>query len=77
MKAPFKLMSLGVTKAASEMFLYSGLQVGYVPYVIALKRTTIVWSSLVGMIFLKEPVSLKNILGVLMSCAGAVLLTIN
>ncbi len=70
----FSLGSLGVGVGLSNLALNAALSRGFTPYVIAIKRTNIVFSSLAGKIFFKEKLTKNKILGILLMFVGLVLI---
>lgn len=57
------LASLGILNALSEFSLFSAIATGFIPYVIPIKRTNIVWSSLAGKMLFGENVGKMKVLG--------------
>lgn len=48
------LLAIGLMNALMELFVMTAMQLAIVPYVISVKRTTIIFSTLYGYLFLKE-----------------------
>lgn len=72
----FKLGPLGLLNGAAEFTRGLALQIGYTPYVVAIARSNIVSSSLMGSILYKDKLSKINILGLLLVFLGIVLIII-
>ncbi len=70
------LSALGVGVGLSNLAMYTALSQGFTPYVIAIKRTNIVFSSVAGKIFFKETLSKNKILGIVLMFVGLVFIII-
>jgi drug/metabolite transporter (DMT)-like permease len=64
------LMAIGLCMALMMMFQMNALKLAIVPYVIAIKRTSVIMSSLWGVWFLKERGGRERLLAVLFMVAG-------
>jgi|SRR3989338_4896615 len=68
------LTSLGISNGLGELTFGAALSLGYTPYVVAIVRSSILWSSLAGILFFKETFTQIKILGLLLMFAGVILL---
>lgn len=64
------LLPIGVLNGLSELALMYALTTGFVPYVVAIKRINILWSSLIGVFFYKESLSAIKLGGLLLMLLG-------
>jgi drug/metabolite transporter (DMT)-like permease len=64
------LGTLGVINGLSELFLFTGLSLGYTPYVVPVKRASIIGSSVMGKILFKEEFGMLKVLGIIIMFAG-------
>ena len=64
------LMAMGFFLAMMMMFQMNALKLSIVPYVIAIKRTSVILTSLWGLWFLKERGGLERVLAVALMIAG-------
>ena len=65
-----KLISLGVIDGLSNLAMYTALSTGLTVYVVSIKRTNMLWSSLMGKILFGESVGKIKIIGLLMMLLG-------
>lgn len=72
-----KLCSLGFLNGAAELFRGMALQTGYTPYVVAIARSNILSSSLIGNFIYKDKLSLINITGLILVFVGIILVIIH
>jgi uncharacterized membrane protein len=68
------LSALGIGVGLSNLAMYAALSQGFTPYVISIKRTNIVFSSLAGKMFFKEKLTKNKILGISLMFVGLVLI---
>ena len=71
------LSSLGVGVGLSNLAMCMALSQGFTPYVISIKRTNMVFSSIAGKIFFKEKLTKNKILGILLMFLGLVLIILS
>lgn len=71
------LAALGIIDVLSILSMYTALSSGLTAYVIALKRTNILWSSVYGMLVLKEHFEIAKLFGLVSLLSGIVLLLIH
>lgn len=71
------LSSLGIGVGLSNLAMSTALSQGFTPYVISIKRTNMIFSSIAGKIFFKERLSKNKILGILLMFAGLVLIILS
>lgn len=64
------LGSLGVLNGLSEFFINSALVLGFTPYVMPIKRTNIVWSSLMGKWLFHEQLGKFKLVGLILVMSG-------
>ncbi|MEK9143403.1 MAG: DMT family transporter [Patescibacteria group bacterium] len=65
-----RLISLGVIDGLSNLAMYTALSTGLTVYVVSIKRTNMLWSSLMGKILFGESVGKIKIIGLLMMLLG-------
>lgn len=76
LKNGFKyLIPLGLFDGVSSFAMYLGLSIGITPYVISIKRTNMLWSSLMGKLIFKEQFDKTKLIGIL-TLLGAIILII-
>ncbi len=68
---------LGVGASLSNLAMNMALSQGFTPYVIAIKRTNMVFSSIASKIFFKEKLTKNKILGILLMFSGLVLIILS
>ena len=68
---------IGVAVAFSEIMTATAFKLEIVPYVISLKRTSVIFSVLIGYLFLKEKNFKHAIIGSVIMFIGAVLITLS
>lgn len=74
----FKYLStLGVLNAISEIFWYNALSIGFTPYAIPIKRTSIVWSSFAGKFLFGEPFGRIKLFGLAIMFFGIVAVVVS
>lgn len=66
----FLVLSGGAT-GLSWLFYFKALQVGKVSQVVAVDKLSVVMAIILSVIFLKESLSIKTVIGVLLICGGA------
>lgn len=66
------LLPIGILNGLSELALMYALTTGFVPYVVAIKRINILWSSLIGVFFYKESLSRVKLIGLLLMLLGVI-----
>lgn len=66
----FLVLSGGAT-GLSWLFYFKALQVGKVSQVVAVDKFSVVMAIILSVIFLKESLSIKTVIGVLLICGGA------
>jgi len=71
------LGSLGAGVGLSNLAMCAALSQGFTPYVISIKRTNMIFSSVASKIFFKESLSKNKILGILLMFAGLVLIILS
>ena len=69
------LVLIGLCMAAVMMFQMNALKLAIVPYVIAIKRTSIIMTSIWGLWFLKEQAGRERLLAVLLMVAGVLVIS--
>lgn len=67
---------LGIFNGLSELAMNSALAIGFTPYVISIKRSNIVWSSLLGKILHGDRFNKFKIIGLFLMFCGIVLIII-
>ncbi|MCB0338439.1 MAG: EamA family transporter [Bdellovibrionales bacterium] len=72
-----KLISLGFMNALSEVFMLFALSIGYTPYVITVKRSSILWSSILGKLIYHDNFNRYKWLGIFLNLYGIFLLAID
>jgi drug/metabolite transporter (DMT)-like permease len=70
------LFSLGTLNGLSELFMRSGLSVGYTPFVSSIKRSNVIISSLIGKTVLHEEFGKAKTIGTILMFLGTVLMII-
>jgi len=70
------IILLGISTAIMEILVATALQFSIVSYVISLKRTSIIFSVIIGYFFFKEKNFKKAILGAAIMFMGALLITL-
>ena len=68
------LSSLGAGVGLSNLAMCMALSQGFTPYVISIKRTNMIFSSIAGRIFFKEKLSKNKVLGILLMFLGLILI---
>lgn len=68
----FQLGPIGVLNGFSELALGLALGVGYTPYVISIKRSSILWTSLAGKFLFKDTISKINFFGLALMFLGII-----
>ena len=77
-KANFKyFLVMGIAVAFSEILAGTAFKLTLVPYVISLKRTSIIFSVLIGYLFFREKHFKEAIIGSVIMFVGAVLITLS
>lgn len=77
LKQHFKsLFSLGLLNAIGDFAMTTALSTGITPYVISLKRTNILWSSLMGKLFFRERINVIKTTGLLIMFTGVVMIIV-
>jgi|SRR3989344_8123916 len=71
-----QLSILGLFNGVSEIAMNSALAIGFTPYVISIKRTNILWSSLLGRFLYKDRFNSYKLFGLLLMFLGVVLIII-
>ncbi|MBI2547393.1 MAG: EamA family transporter [Candidatus Aenigmarchaeota archaeon] len=69
-----RMLPVGLFEALTLIFQYHALLLTLVPYVIAVKRTSTIFSSLYGFYFFKEKHIRERLLGVVIMIAGVILI---
>jgi len=69
-----KLSLLGFFSGVSELAMNCAMAIGFTPYVISIKRSNIVWSSLLGKLLYQEKLSFIKLIGIMLMFSGIVLL---
>lgn len=67
---------LGVIEAFSNLAMYTAFSTGLTAYVISIKRSNIVWSSLMGKLIFRESLNRNKILGISLMFVGIVMIII-
>lgn len=74
-KAHFKnLFSLGALNAIGDLAMTTALATGITPYVISLKRTNILWSSLMGKLLFKDELNIIKASGLIIMLGGVIMI---
>ena len=73
----FSLSMLGFAVGLSNVAMNTAFASGFTPYVISIKRTNMIFSSIAGKIFFKEKLSKNKILGTLLMFSGLVLIILS
>ena len=74
-KLNFKyFLIIGIAVAFSELFIATAYKIAIIPYVISLKRTSVIFSVLLGYFFLKEKNFKQAIIGSVIMFIGAALI---
>ena len=68
---------IGIAVAFSELFISTALKAAIVPYAISLKRSSVIFSVLIGFLFFKEKNFKHAIMGSVIMFIGAVLITLS
>lgn len=71
------MLILGFAVAISELLAATAFKFSIVPYVISLKRSSIIFSVIIGFLFFKEKNFKEAIIGTIIMFVGAVLITIS
>jgi uncharacterized membrane protein len=69
-----RFWSVGIFHGMSELSLMEGLFLGYTPYVVSVKRLSMLFSSIMGKIIFKESISRSKAFGICLMFIGVVLL---
>lgn len=71
------MSSLGLGVGLSNLAMLAALQTSFTPYVISIKRSNMVFSSIAGKFFFGEKLTKNKILGILMMFTGLVLIILS
>lgn len=71
------LSTIGLFNALMTIFIMKALELTVVPYAISVKRTTIFFSTLYGLFFLKERRVMERLTGALISVLGVLLISLS
>lgn len=64
------LLPFGIFHALSDLSLFTAMTTGIVPYIIPIKRTNIIWSSLVGSVVFGEKLTKFKLVGLILILSG-------
>lgn len=67
---------LGILNGLSDFAMNSAMAVGFTPYVISIKRSNIIWSSIFGKILYQEPLPKIKITGIVLMFLGIIFLLV-
>ena len=67
---------MGIAVAFTELVVAAAFKLAIVPYVISLKRSSIVFSVLIGFIMFKEKFAMERIFGTALMLLGVILITL-
>ncbi len=72
-----RLFLIGLFNALMEIFAMKAMQLGIVPYVISIKRTSILFSTLYGYLFFKEKRMTERLTGAFMMFLGVLVISLS
>lgn len=70
----FVLVGIGIFEAVAMVFQMAAIKVAIVPYVISIKRTSVIFTTLFGFILFKEKGVQERLVGVLLMIVGVMLI---
>ena len=77
-KINFKyFLAIGIAVACSELLIATAIKFAIVPYVISLKRSSVVFSVLIGFLFFREKNFNQAVIGAIIMFIGALLITLS
>lgn len=70
------ILILGISTAVMEILIAIAVKFAIIPYIVSLKRTSVIFSVILGAYFFKEKNSRHSLAGALIMFAGALLITL-